>query len=125
MDRIEAYKYLEKNREYLFPNGKYSEEEVETAVLCSGQTREEFEKDIKLKNPSTVQIISVFPGSLGVDRFYLGEIGTGFLKYITFGGLGIWWILDIISAKNRCRAANCKKILDCAGKSSVYTLNHM
>ena len=41
-------------------------------------------------------ILSVLVGSLGVDRFYLGKIGTGILKLITFGGLGIWWIIDIV-----------------------------
>lgn len=115
MERIEAYKYLENNREYLFPNEKYSEEDLETALLRSNRNQEELEKGVKLKNPSTVQVIAVFPGSLGVDRFYLGEIAKGFLKYITFGGIGIWWILDIISAKSRCRAANCRKVLEYTG----------
>ena len=41
-------------------------------------------------------ILSILVGSLGVDRFYLGKIGTGILKLITFGGLGIWWIIDIV-----------------------------
>ncbi len=41
-------------------------------------------------------ILSVIVGSLGVDRFYLGKVGTGILKLITFGGLGIWWIIDIV-----------------------------
>jgi TM2 domain-containing membrane protein YozV len=41
-------------------------------------------------------ILSVIIGSLGVDRFYLGKVGTGILKLITFGGLGIWWIIDIV-----------------------------
>lgn len=115
MERIEAYKYLENNREYLFPNEKYSEEEMEAALLRSNRNLEGLEKGIKLKNPFIVQVIAVFPGSLGVDRFYLGEIAKGFLKYITFGGLGVWWILDIISAKSRCRAANCRKVLEYMG----------
>ena len=41
-------------------------------------------------------ILSIVVGTLGVDRFYLGKIGTGILKLITFGGLGVWTIIDII-----------------------------
>ncbi len=41
-------------------------------------------------------ILSVFLGELGIDRFYVGKIGTGLLKLLTLGGVGIWWLLDII-----------------------------
>jgi TM2 domain-containing membrane protein YozV len=41
-------------------------------------------------------LLSIFVGTLGIDRFYLGHIGLGILKLITFGGCGIWWIIDLI-----------------------------
>ncbi|RNE66829.1 TM2 domain-containing protein [Cryobacterium tepidiphilum] len=35
-------------------------------------------------------------GIFGADRFYLGKVGTGILKLITFGGLGVWALIDVI-----------------------------
>ena len=41
-------------------------------------------------------LLSLVLGVLGVDRFYLGKVGTGILKLVTFGGLGIWALIDLI-----------------------------
>lgn len=41
-------------------------------------------------------LLSLFLGTLGVHRFYVGKIGTGILQLITLGGCGIWTLIDII-----------------------------
>jgi hypothetical protein len=35
-------------------------------------------------------------GIFGVHRFYVGKIGTGILQLVTLGGLGLWWLADMI-----------------------------
>ena len=45
---------------------------------------------------STAFILSVLLGGLGIDRFYLQHWGSGVGKFISFGGLGVWTLLDIL-----------------------------
>jgi TM2 domain-containing membrane protein YozV len=41
-------------------------------------------------------LLFFFLAWLGVHRFYVGKIGTAILFILTLGGLGIWWIIDLI-----------------------------
>lgn len=37
-----------------------------------------------------------FVGFLGIHRFYVGKTGSGIAQILTFGGLGIWALIDWI-----------------------------
>ncbi|KAF8793522.1 TM2 domain-containing protein 2-like [Argiope bruennichi] len=44
----------------------------------------------------TTLLYSVLLGFLGMDRFCLGHTGTAVGKLLTLGGMGIWWIVDVV-----------------------------
>ncbi len=66
---------------------------------------------MSFNDPQTIMIMSIFLGGLGVDRFMLGDTGMGILKLLTFGGLGILWIMDIVSSQDRAKEKNFQEII--------------
>jgi TM2 domain-containing membrane protein YozV len=41
-------------------------------------------------------LYSIFLGGFGADRFYLRDIGYGFFKLLSLGGLGVWALVDVL-----------------------------
>jgi len=46
------------------------------------------------KDRTLALILSILLGTLGIDRFYIGDMGIGILKLLTAGVCGILYIID-------------------------------
>lgn len=58
------------------------------------------------KDPRTALAVSIIGGSLGIDRFFIGDIGLGIAKLLTLGGFFIWTIIDWFLIMDATRANN-------------------
>ena len=58
------------------------------------------------KDPLVSLLLSLFLGTLGIDRFYIGDTLLGALKLITCGGCGIWSIIDLFLIMGAAREKN-------------------
>ncbi len=109
MDAKKAENFLIMNSKYLPANKmtflKEKLIEVDESKLMHLQA-------MTFQDPQTIMIMSIFLGGLGVDRFMLGDAGLGILKMLTLGGLGIMWILDIVSSQNRAKEKNFQEIIN-------------
>jgi len=68
-------------------------------------------QSLNYKNPTNMLIFSIFLGSLGVDRFMLGQTGLGILKLLTLGGIGIWTIIDWFLITGKSKESNFQLIM--------------
>lgn len=66
---------------------------------------------IELKDPTTLLLISLFLGSLGIDRFMLGDTGVGVLKLLTGGACGILTIIDWFAITKKTKETNFNKVM--------------
>ena len=89
----------------------YRNEIFNMALVLDGDDRQRFMTELATaeKNPVVMFGFNAWLGFLGIDRFVIGDILLGFLKLITFGGLGIWVLIDYFLIGNRTRTVNLKK----------------
>ncbi len=70
--------------------GEPSAEEAVVCIKCGLRLTGEG------KDWLTTLLLAIFLGLLGVHRFYTGHILIGIVQLLTFGGFGIWVLIDII-----------------------------
>jgi hypothetical protein len=57
-------------------------------------------------------ILAIVLGVFGAHRFYVGKTGTGLLMLCTLGGMGIWYLYDVIMvASGSFRDAEGRRVL--------------
>jgi TM2 domain-containing membrane protein YozV len=57
----------------------------------------------KRKNAFLLFLLAIF---FPIQHFLLGKAGIGVIFWLTCGGLGVWWIIEIFLAIPRTRAYN-------------------
>ena len=100
--------YIMANQKY-FPGEKmiYLKEKMSTMT----DSKWSMLSTVELQDPTTLLLVSIFVGCLGVDRFMLGQVGMGLLKLFTLGGCGFLTIYDWFTISGKTRERNFNKVM--------------
>lgn len=100
---------------YIMTNQKYFPEEKIVYLKDKLRTMDEEKfsliSTIEMKDPTTILLVSIFLGALGIDRFMLGDTGMGILKLLTCGCCGILTIIDWFTVSKKAKEANFNKLM--------------
>jgi TM2 domain-containing membrane protein YozV len=99
---------------YLTTNAKFFEGHqipvVRDKLMTLDDTKFIALQSLNLKDPILILVVSILAGTLGIDRFLLGDTGLGVAKLLTCGGLGVWAIVDWFLVMGRARQVNFEKV---------------
>lgn len=100
---------------YIMSNQKYlpAEKMVYLKQKLAEVSDEKFSllSTVEFKDPTTILLVSLFLGGLGIDRFMMGETGIGVLKLLTGGVCGILTIIDWFSVQKMAKEHNFNQIM--------------
>ena len=99
---------------FIMSNAKFFEShqinEIREKLLALDEAKWPLISTIQFKDPTTSLIVSILAGSMGIDRFMIGDTGMGVGKLLTCGGFGIWTIIDWFMIQGATREKNMQKI---------------
>ncbi|MBP7496646.1 MAG: TM2 domain-containing protein [Bacteroidales bacterium] len=99
---------------FIMSNGKFFESHqlasIRERLLQLDSSKWPLIQTIQFKDPTTILIVSILAGGLGIDRFIIGDTGLGVGKLLTCGGVGIWTIIDFFLIMGATREKNFQKI---------------
>lgn len=99
---------------FIMANNKFFQDyqmvEIRNMLLEADDSKWSLIQTLQFKDPTIVLIISLLGGSLGIDRFFIGDMGLGIGKLITCGGFGIWSIVDWFLIMGATRDKNLQKL---------------
>lgn len=100
---------------FMMTNSKFFESHqlqvIRNLLIETEESKWTYISTIQFKDPTTILIVSILAGGLGIDRFMIGDTGLGIGKLLTCGGLGIWQIVDFFLIQGATRQKNFEKLL--------------
>ena len=99
---------------FMMSSGKFFEAhqsiQVRNQIVDMDESKWPILQSIQFRDPTMMLIVSILAGSLGIDRFLIGDTGLGIGKLLTCGGFGIWAIVDWFLIMGATRQKNLEKI---------------
>ena len=100
---------------YIMTNQKYFPTEkimlVKERLQSMDDSKFSMLSTVELKDPMTILLVSIFLGTLGIDRFMIGDIGMGILKLLTGGVCGVLTIIDWFTISKKTKELNFNNIM--------------
>lgn len=108
MDMQKVDMFIMSNQKY-FPSEKmvYLREKL----IALDDSKFSLLSTIDFKDPTTILLVSIFLGYLGIDRFMIGDTGMGVLKLLTGGVCGILAIIDWFTISGKTKEINFNKVM--------------
>ena len=109
--------YIDKQKVdmFLMSNQKYFPPEklmfLREKMYCTNESKFSMISCVELKDPTTLLIVSLFLGGLGIDRFMIKDTGLGVLKLLTGGCCGILTIIDWFTIQSKTRERNFNNLM--------------